>query len=102
MAAGEDQAQSIVLDAFGIPWRRRVVDDGFDLLGDILDGVEPRAPAYAVDGLEATGRDEPGSRVGRHAITRPLLERRAKRIVQCLLGEVEVAKQTDQRGEDAA
>ena len=54
MAAGEDKAQPIVFDAFVVAGQRRIIDDGFDLLGDIFDGVEPRAPAYPVDGLEAT------------------------------------------------
>ena len=37
-----------------------------------------------------------------HAVARPLLERGRERVVQRLLGEVEVAEQADQRGEHAA
>ena len=82
--------------------RLRVVGDRVDLLGDVVDRVEARLPAQAVDRLEAPGRDEPGARIGRHAVARPLLERRAKRVVQRFLGEVEVAEQAHQRREDAA
>ena len=101
MAAGEDEPQAIVLDAFAVPWSG-LVDDGIHLLGDILHRVEPRASAYAVDGLEATRRYQPRARIRRDAVARPLLERRAESIVQRLLGEIEVAEQPDQRGEDAA
>ena len=55
-----------------------------------------------VDRLEAAGRDEPGARIGGHAVARPLLERGGEGVVQRLLGEVEVAEQADQGGEDAA
>ncbi len=79
-----------------------LIDDGIHLLGNILHRVEPRASAYAVDGLEATGRYEPRARIRRDAVARPLLERRSESVVQRLLGEVEVAEQTDQRGEHAA
>lgn len=40
--------------------------------------------------------------MGRHSLHRPLLERRRERILQRLLGEIEIAEETDQRGEDAA
>ena len=55
-----------------------------------------------VDRLEAAGRDEPRARIVGHAVARPLLDRRREGVVQRLLGEVEVAEQADQRGEDAA
>ena len=85
-----------------LPRRRRLVGHRFDLLGDVLHrAIEARAPAHAVDRLEAAGRHEPRARVRRHAVARPLLERRAERVVQRLFGEVEVAEKTDQRGEHA-
>ena len=68
----------------------------------VVPGLEARAAADAVDGLEAPGRHQPGARVGRDAARRPLLERGAKAVVQRLLGQVEVAQQAHQRGEDAA
>src|SRR5215470_374691 len=101
MAAGEDQAQPIVLDALLVV-RRRFVGDRFDFLSDVLDRSEAGAAPYAVDRLEASRRDEPGARIRRQAFPRPLLERGAKSVVQPLLGEIEVAQQTHERREDAA
>ena len=103
VAAGEDQPQPVVLDALVVP------------LG-AAPAARPRAARrrpsseasnrarrrMRVDRLEAAGRNQPGARVGRHALARPLLDRRGERVVQRLLGEVEVAEQADQRGEDAA
>ena len=37
-----------------------------------------------------------------HAVARPLLDGGGERVVQRLLGEIEIAEQADQRGEDAA
>ena len=37
-----------------------------------------------------------------HAVARPLLDRGREGVVQRLLGQVEVAEEADQRGEDAA
>src|SRR5439155_16731840 len=72
-------------------------------LGDLHPrGVEPGTTAHGVDGLEAAGGDEPGARIGRHALARPLLDRRGEGFVQRLLCEFEAAEQTDERGEDAA
>jgi hypothetical protein len=59
-------------------------------------------PTQVVDGLEAPGGDQPGTRVVRHTALRPLLDRTAKRLVQRLLGQVEITQQADQGGEHAA
>jgi hypothetical protein len=101
VTAGEDEPQAIVLDGFAVPWNG-LIDDGIHLLGNILHRVEPGASAYAIDRLEATGRHEPRARIRGNAVERPLLERRAESVVQRRLGEVEVAKQPDQRCEYAA
>src|SRR5213076_1214236 len=70
--------------------------------GDLLERrVEPGAPAHCVDGLEAAGRDEPRPGIGGYAITRPPLYCCGKGVVQRFFGEVEVAEQADQGGEDA-
>ena len=44
---------------------------------------------------------EPRARVVRHAVARPALRRDRERLLRGLLGEVEVAEEADQRGEDA-
>ena len=45
MAAREHKSQPIVFDALVLAGQRRIIDHGFDLLGDIVDRVESRAPA---------------------------------------------------------
>ena len=102
VAAGEDQAQPVVRDALFVPL--------FLVLGVVVDlgserrqrGVEPGAPANAVDGLEPAGRHQPGPGVGRYAILCPLFQRGGECIVQRVLGEVEVAEQANEGGEDTA
>ena len=101
MAAREDETQPIVFDAF-IVRRSGFVDDVLDMLRVVLDRIEARAAADGVDGLEAARRDEPRAWIVRDPVARPLLERGAKCVVQRLLGDVEIAEQTDQRCEDAA
>jgi hypothetical protein len=74
---------------------RRVIGDGFDLLDPVFHRIEARVPAQAVDGLEAAGGHEPRTRVRRHAVTRPLFQRRPERVVQRLLGEIEIPEQAN-------
>ena len=74
-----------------------------ELLGEFHQRrVESGAPADVVDGLEAADRDEPCSRIGWHAIPCPLFDCDGKRIVQCLLGNLKIAQQADQRREHLA
>jgi hypothetical protein len=54
-----------------------------------------------VDRLEPPGRDQPRPRVGRHAVARPLFGGGDEGFVQPLLGKIEIADESDQRGEDA-
>src|SRR5436305_5086186 len=98
MAAGEDQAEAIVLDAFRVGPRRGIDSGDLRVRAGLVERVEPRLPSQAVDRLEAAGRNEPGAWVRRHAVARPLLERRPERVVERLLGGIEVADQSDERG----
>ena len=100
MAAREDESQAIVLDGLALP-RRHGIDERIDVLAG-TPRVGPRAPPDRVDGLETSRGHEPRSGIGRHAVARPLLERGPERVVQRLLGAIEVAEQADQRGQDAA
>ena len=76
---------------------------GFELLGEFLQRrIMPSAPSYAVDGFETSGRDEPSSRIGRHAIARPFFDRDGKGFMQRLLGSFKVAEETDQGCEHLA
>ncbi len=65
-------------------------------------GIEPRVPPQLVDRLESSGRDEPRARVVRHAVARPRIERRRERVVHRFLGPIEIAEQSNQRGQHAA
>src|SRR3990172_33662 len=58
------------------------------------------SPAKCVDGLEAAGRNQPGARVGGNTLAWPLLHRHSERVVQRILGQVEIAQQSYQGGED--
>src|SRR5207253_11468249 len=98
VAASEDQAQAIVLDRLALC--RLLRGERLGML--LLQRIEARAPADGIDRLEAAGRDEPGARVRRHAFGGPLLERRAERLVQRLLREVEVDQQAQERRKNTA
>src|SRR4051794_20859153 len=76
--------------------RRRIVREHRLFLG------ESRIATHAVDRSIAARAYEPRARVVGLALAWPLFERRAERILQRLLGGVEIAEETDQRGEHAA
>src|SRR6185436_9865075 len=102
MAAGEDEAQAVVLEALvlclhGLT-RLRV-----EPLGELVRrGVEARPPADTIDRLEAARGHQPCARVLRDALPLPLLDGRGEGLVERLLGEVEVAEQADEGREDTA
>jgi hypothetical protein len=98
VAASEDEAQAVVFDRVGVG--RSLGRKRFDLL--FIENIKPCLAADAVDRLEAARRDQPGARIGRNALARPLLQGGAESLVQRLFGEVEVADQPHERGEDAA
>ena len=57
--------------------------------------------ADPVDGAVPRGRDQPGDGIGGLAVARPALGGDRERVLGGFLGEVEVAEEADQRGEDA-
>ena len=99
MAAGEDQAQSLVGHRFvavvvGLQLR--------ESLQQLRLPREPALPADAVDRAVARGRDQPGTRILRRAVARPALECGRDRILKGVLCELEVAEDADQGCENAA
>src|SRR6266853_1171064 len=98
MATGKDQPQAVVPEA--LIFRRLGVIGASDLLlGErFQQGVKSGAPPQAVNTFEPPGRNKPGSGIGGHALLWPLLECFSEGIMQRVLGEIEVAEQTDQRG----
>ena len=76
---------------------RRLAHPLLDILGKLgRRRVEARAPAHAVDRLEAAGRNEPGARIVGHAVARPLLSRCDEGVVQRLLRPLEIAQKPDE------
>ena len=104
MAAREDQAQAVVADRHlvGLVTHRRV--DGGELCLDDrvasqLIGLvpEPTSSAQSIDGAIAGGGRDPRARIGRDAPIRPDLERGDERVLDGLLGQIEIAEDADER-----
>ena len=98
VAAGEDELEPLVLD-------HGLVHDVLRCLGHVeqagLHG-ERAIAADAVDGPVARRGHEPGARVGGLSVAGPALGRDRERLLRGFLGEVEVAEEADQAGEDAS
>ena len=67
----------------------------------MLRRIESRPPANRINRLETRGRNQPRARVSRQALPGPALQRGIERVVHRVLGQVEVAEQADERGENA-
>ena len=101
VAAGEDEAQPFVRDRALV----HVLLGGRDLLEPRQQlglALEVLVAADAVDGAVAGRGDDPGTRVVRHAVARPALERDGERVLHCVLRAVEVAERARQVGERPA
>jgi hypothetical protein len=95
MAAGEDQLEPLIAEGqllHLVSPRRRLEQLGLEQLGL---RCERALATQAVDRAVARGGDEPGGRVGRCPLTRPALRRDGERILDGLLGEVEIAEEAD-------
>src|SRR4051812_21963542 len=95
MAAGEDQRQPLVGDHLVLLLLRERLQ---------LLQLPPQRPVAAdpVDRAVARGRHDPPGGIRRDAAGRPLVERDHVRVLQRVLGELEVAEDADQGREDAA
>ena len=101
MAAGEDQLEPLV--------RERLLVHLLHLLFHGLGHLEQARllgecalAAQAVDRAVAGGDRQPRARIGRRAVARPALCSSRERLLRGILGEIEVAEEADQAGEDAA
>ena len=102
MTAGEKKPQPVVRNTV-IVLIRQGRDDRVIRFAETRDRrIETYPAAHPVDRLEAPGGDEPCPRISRHAVVRPALERGHERVVQRLLGEIEIAEETDERRQDLA
>jgi hypothetical protein len=98
MAAGEDELEPLVRDRrlvhVVLHWFRHVEQAGLRR--------ERAVAADAIDRAVACRGHQPGVRVGGRPVTRPALGGDRERFLGGFLGEVEVAEEADQAGEDAA
>ena len=102
MAAGEDQAQAIVLDRLllVLAWAR--IGDLLDCFSVFVDAGEAGLAAKAVDCLEPANGNEPRDRIGRHAVARPLFGGCDEGVVFGFLGAFEAAEEPNEGCEDAS
>jgi hypothetical protein len=97
MAAGEDELEALVRDGRVL----HAVLRGFRHVEQARLGCEGAVAADAIDSAVPRGRHEPGARVGGRALAGPPLSGGSERLLSGLLGEVEVAEEADEAGEDA-
>ena len=71
-----------------------------ELLQFILFGFETSLPTKLIHGLVPSRRDQPGARVRRRPLLRPVLQGHCEGFLQCLFRQVEVTQKADQRGEN--
>jgi hypothetical protein len=102
MAAGEDETQPVVFDVFVI-FLDGVVGVAVELAGQFAQGgVEAGTAAEGVYGFESAGGDEPGAGVIGDAAAGPLFDGGPEGVVEGVFGQVEIAQDADEGGEDAA
>jgi hypothetical protein len=98
VTAGEDELQALVRKRRGLHRHLGTVGRG-----DLAElGREGPLAADAVRRAVSRRRHQPGARVAGHPVARPPLGGRRERLLRGLLGEVEVAEEADQGGQDAA
>ena len=98
MAAGEDQAQAVVGERLLLPARRILVprlEPGESLEDRSLVRQRPLA-SQPVDRGVAGYPGDPGGRVRRDPVLRPAPERGRERLLNGVLGGIEVAENADQ------
>ena len=104
MAAREDKAEPVIGEAAVAPEAHVILLSSAVNEGALDPGELLRLPTRPSDSVECPvarrGRD-PGPGIPRNAIPRPGFEGRHERVREGLLGEVEVAQDTDERGKDA-
>ncbi len=102
MAASEDQPQHVVIEHRIVAGFASVGRGEFDFAQQLLLLAAKRdLAADAVDRLVAPDIDQPCARIGGRLPGRPVLECDRERILQGVLGEIEIADQADQRRQRA-
>src|SRR5664280_3077778 len=98
MTAGEDQFESFV----GECRRAHLVASRLVLLEQRSLRHKPALSTEAIERSIAGGRHQPRPGVGRNAVLRPSGRSDGERLLGGLLGEVEVAEEADEGGDDAS
>src|SRR5258708_170282 len=97
MAAGEDE-----LEALGRKRRRVHRFLRAIVCGEQVGlGGERAFATEAVHGSVSSRRHQPGARIARHAVSGPAIGGDGERLLRGFLGQVKVAEETDQGGQDA-
>ena len=102
VAAREEQPQQVVVD--GGRGRLRLLVECSQRVahGLLLLRSAGGLTAHQVDGAAARRQPQPGHRVGRHAVARPVLEGAHRRVLDGVLGQPQVAGPPRQGGQDVA
>ena len=103
VTTGEDQAKPIVFDAALVVLIRDETHR-FSIIGGAVDrGWSARVASQPIDRTKARRADQPRARIVWNCVgARPLLDGDGERVLHRLLGEIEVAEETDERREDAS
>ena len=99
MAAGEDQAESLIGHGFVVVFLGRELGEpleNFGLAGEGLLAADP------VDRAVACGGGQPRGGVVGRAVSWPALDGGRERVLEGVLGQLEIAEDADQGREDAA
>ena len=103
MAGDEDQPEQVVADSVverGIEVRRMAILVDRQLAADLLMlALQHLVAAQMVEGAPLGGRHQPGARPLRHAVARPLLQRRNQRLLREFLGQADIADDARQPGD---
>ncbi len=98
VATGEDEPQAIVAEYFRVILVNRLLQRRLRRRQVSIDNFCPEQliAADSVDRLVAACADQPGARIVRRALGRPLFDGRREGVLLRLLGQIEIAEQADQ------
>src|SRR5215471_8224638 len=105
MAAGEDQAETIIFDLIFVRIRTEgsCVAARFDVGNEIfLCSVQPSAPAYSVYGFEACCGNQPGTRLVGNTSLGPGLQSDGECLMHGLFGEIQISEKAQKRCQNPA
>src|SRR5579875_2410250 len=103
MAAGEDQPQAVVRDAVILQSVAGILLFALLESENLVETTgEARIAAHPIDRLVPRRADNPRARVARRSFARPLFERGGEGLLRHVFGKLEIADQSDQRGQDSA